>query len=270
MSDLARSPALATDGGANRVVRRAVRRRLARRGGDLPGPLPAGAGRRGGHAGAAAAARARGHDGFRAFFDTLFGALPDLRGEVRGWTPEPDGVTIELACAARSTGCRSRHARPHRAARGTHPLAARADGPASAAGRRRAPSAHRPPAADDAGARSRRRARSTARSPGSRSAASRSGRRASCGRGMAAAFGAGLAATALDYMDALPGIRAVALGVGWLTSSGAARSLAAPSRSCATCPTRSPASATCAGATSRVRQRARDDRATAPMRSSAR
>lgn len=39
---------------------------------------------------------ARGHDGFRAFFEPLFAAIPDLRGEVRGWTPEPDGVTIEL------------------------------------------------------------------------------------------------------------------------------------------------------------------------------
>lgn len=40
---------------------------------------------------------ARGHDGFRAFFETLFAAMPDLRGEVRGWRPEPNGVTIELA-----------------------------------------------------------------------------------------------------------------------------------------------------------------------------
>ena len=40
---------------------------------------------------------ARGHAGFRDFFEPLFAAIPDLRGEVRGWRPEPDGVTIELA-----------------------------------------------------------------------------------------------------------------------------------------------------------------------------
>ncbi len=39
----------------------------------------------------------RGHDGFRALFEPLFAAMPDLHGEVRDWTPEPGGVTIELA-----------------------------------------------------------------------------------------------------------------------------------------------------------------------------
>lgn len=40
---------------------------------------------------------ARGHDGFRALFEPLFAAIPDLRGEVRGWQPTEDGVEIELA-----------------------------------------------------------------------------------------------------------------------------------------------------------------------------
>lgn len=40
---------------------------------------------------------ARGHDGFRSLFESLFAAIPDLHGEVLGWRPESDGVTIELA-----------------------------------------------------------------------------------------------------------------------------------------------------------------------------
>jgi ketosteroid isomerase-like protein len=40
---------------------------------------------------------ARGHDGFRGLFEPLFAAIPDLRGEVRGWRPTDDGVEIELA-----------------------------------------------------------------------------------------------------------------------------------------------------------------------------
>jgi ketosteroid isomerase-like protein len=39
---------------------------------------------------------ARGHDGFAAFFDMLFGAIPDLRGEVHGWCPTGDGVEIDF------------------------------------------------------------------------------------------------------------------------------------------------------------------------------
>lgn len=39
---------------------------------------------------------ARGHDGFRAFFDALFGAIPDLRGEVLDWRPTDDGVEIDF------------------------------------------------------------------------------------------------------------------------------------------------------------------------------
>jgi len=41
--------------------------------------------------------RSRGHAAFRATFAPLFAAMPDLRGEVVGWEPEPDGVTIRLA-----------------------------------------------------------------------------------------------------------------------------------------------------------------------------
>jgi ketosteroid isomerase-like protein len=47
---------------------------------------------------------ARGHDGFRAMFEALFAALPDLRGEVRGWEPTGDGVEIELALSGTLDG----------------------------------------------------------------------------------------------------------------------------------------------------------------------
>jgi ketosteroid isomerase-like protein len=39
---------------------------------------------------------ARGHDGFAAFFDTLFGAIPDLHATVRDWRPTDDGVEIDF------------------------------------------------------------------------------------------------------------------------------------------------------------------------------
>jgi hypothetical protein len=39
----------------------------------------------------------RGHAGFRRQFELLFGAMPDLRGEVLGWQPTHDGVEIKLA-----------------------------------------------------------------------------------------------------------------------------------------------------------------------------
>ncbi len=39
---------------------------------------------------------ARGHAGFAAFFDRLFGAIPDLRGEVLAWRPTADGVEIDF------------------------------------------------------------------------------------------------------------------------------------------------------------------------------
>ncbi len=40
---------------------------------------------------------ARGHAGFRGMFEPLFAAMPDLHGEVRDWSEQADGVTIELA-----------------------------------------------------------------------------------------------------------------------------------------------------------------------------
>jgi SnoaL-like domain len=39
---------------------------------------------------------ARGHDGFAAFFEMLFGVLPDLRCAVRDWRPTDDGVEIDF------------------------------------------------------------------------------------------------------------------------------------------------------------------------------
>ncbi len=39
---------------------------------------------------------ARGIDTFRPLFETLFRAIPDLRGEVRSWGATDDGVLIEL------------------------------------------------------------------------------------------------------------------------------------------------------------------------------
>ena len=47
---------------------------------------------------------ARGHAGFRAFYEPLFAAMPDLRGEVFGWRPEADGVTIDLALSGTLDG----------------------------------------------------------------------------------------------------------------------------------------------------------------------
>lgn len=39
---------------------------------------------------------ARGRDGFGAFFEVVFGAIPDLRGEVHDWRPTDDGVEIDF------------------------------------------------------------------------------------------------------------------------------------------------------------------------------
>ncbi len=39
---------------------------------------------------------ARGHEGFAAFFETLFGAVPDLHGEVRTWRATEDGVEVDF------------------------------------------------------------------------------------------------------------------------------------------------------------------------------
>jgi len=39
---------------------------------------------------------ARGHAGFAAFFELVFGAIPDLRGTVHAWRPTDDGVEIDF------------------------------------------------------------------------------------------------------------------------------------------------------------------------------
>lgn len=167
---------------------------------------------------------ARGHEGFRALFEPLFAAIPDLRGDVLGWTPEPDGATIELALHGTLDGVAldfvthdrivlrdglmaERHAqfspRPLLAAALRRPRAglsllaaplvqrAGGDGPllALAAGRLWL------------GALGRLAPRRTA-----------------------ILLGAGAAATPeLDYMTRVFGVRAIALGAGYLTSEGAAR-----------------------------------------------
>jgi ketosteroid isomerase-like protein len=170
---------------------------------------------------------ARGHDGFRAFFETLFGALPDLRGEVRGWRAEPDGVTIELALHGTLDGLpveltthdrivlRDERILSRRAQMDPRPLLA------AVARRPRAglPLLTRPLL------------RTLGEDPLDRALAGLALGRVALGapsrvspRGTARAFGAGGAAGAeLDYMTRVFGIRAVALGLGWLTSDGAAR-----------------------------------------------
>jgi ketosteroid isomerase-like protein len=47
---------------------------------------------------------ARGHAGFRRQFELLFGAMPDLRGEVLGWRATHDGVEVKLALAGTLDG----------------------------------------------------------------------------------------------------------------------------------------------------------------------
>lgn len=163
---------------------------------------------------------ARGHDGFAAFFETLFGAIPDLRGEVRDWRPTDDGVEIDFVLRGTLGGetlelpttdrivlregrVLERHARMDpralAAAVARHPLAsmrllgAPLRGEAALAGLALGRIALGAP---------------------SRLAP----------RGMARAFGAGHAANAeLDYMTRVFGIRAIALGIGWLSSDGSAR-----------------------------------------------
>ncbi len=167
---------------------------------------------------------ARGHDGFRAFFEPLFVAMPDLRGEVRSWRPEPDGVTIELALHGTLAGLPVELT--------THDRIVLRDGRILS---RRAQMDARPLLA------------ALMRRPRAGAALLRGGRRSASGldralaglalgrlalgapsrlspRGTARAFGAGRAASPeLDYMTRVFGIRAVALGLGWLTSEGAAR-----------------------------------------------
>lgn len=93
---------------------------------------------------------ARGHDGFRAFFDTLFGAIPDLRGEVLDWRPTDDGVEIDFVLRGTLGGAPVelpatdrivlRNGRPARAAR--EDRSARACGGRGASSARGAAAAH--------------------------------------------------------------------------------------------------------------------------------
>lgn len=171
---------------------------------------------------------ARGHDGFRAFFETLFGAMPDLRGDVRGWRSEPDGVTIELALHGSLDGVPVELV--------THDRIVLCDGRILS---RRAQMDVRPLLA--AVARRPRAGLPLLTAPLGRALGAGAGLdRALAGlalgrlalgapsrvspRRTARAFGAaGAASPELDYMTRVFGIRAVALGLGWLTSEGAAR-----------------------------------------------
>lgn len=167
---------------------------------------------------------ARGHDGFAAFFAVLFGAIPDLRGEVRDWRPTGDGVEIDFTLRGTLGGepfalpttdrivlrdgrVLERHARPDpRALAATivrHPLAAM---PLLAAPLRAQPRLDRALAGLALG----------------RIALGAPSRLAP--RAIARTFGAARASSPqLDYMTRVFGIRAIALGAGWLSSEGAAR-----------------------------------------------
>ena len=94
---------------------------------------------------------ARGHDGFRAFFEPLFAAIPDLRGGGARLEPRA-GRRHDRARAARDArrpAARPPHPRPDRAARRPHPRAPRADGRARRCWSRRcAARASGDPAAD--------------------------------------------------------------------------------------------------------------------------
>ncbi|HEX7290250.1 MAG TPA: nuclear transport factor 2 family protein [Conexibacter sp.] len=167
---------------------------------------------------------ARGHDGFASFFEVLFGAIPDLRGTVRDWRPTDDGVEIDFTLhgtlggepfalpttdriVLREGRVLERHARMDpRALAATvvrHPLAS--------VGLVTAPLRVQP-----------RLERALAGLALGRIALGAPGRLAP--RATARAFGAGGAASPeLDYMTRVFGIRAIALGLGWLSSEGAAR-----------------------------------------------
>jgi ketosteroid isomerase-like protein len=167
---------------------------------------------------------ARGHDGFAAFFETLFSAIPDLRGEVHDWRPTDDGVEIDFTLhgtlggqpfelrttdriVLRDGRVLERHARMDPRAL----LATIARHPLASTGLVAAPLRAQPPLD-----------RALAGLALGRIALGVPGRLAP--RGMARAFGAGRAASPeLDYMTRVFGIRAIALGLGWLSSDGAAR-----------------------------------------------
>jgi len=167
---------------------------------------------------------ARGHDGFAAFFEALFGAIPDLRGTVHDWRPTDDGVEIDFTLHGTLGGAPfalpttdrivlrdgrllARHARTQpRALAATiarHPLAS--------IGLVTAPLRSQPPLD-----------RALAGLALGRIALGAPSRLAP--RATARAFGAARASSPqLDYMTRVFGIRAIALGLGWLSSEGAAR-----------------------------------------------
>jgi hypothetical protein len=167
---------------------------------------------------------ARGHDGFAAFFEVLFGAIPDLRGSVRDWRPTDDGVEIDFTlhgtlggeCFELPTTDRivlregrvlERHAQMEPRAL----LATIARHPVASLSLLAAPL--------------------RAQAPLERALVGLALGRVALGapsrlapRAMARAFGVGRAASPeLDYMTRVFGIRAIALGLGWLSSDGAAR-----------------------------------------------
>ncbi|HMJ04597.1 MAG TPA: nuclear transport factor 2 family protein [Conexibacter sp.] len=174
---------------------------------------------------------ARGHDGFRAFFETLFGVMPDLRGDVRGWRPEHAGVTIELALHGTLDGLpvelvthdrivlRDGRILSRKAQMDLRPLlAAVARRPRAGLPLLTAPLTRALGGTDgDAGL-----DRALAGLALGRIALGAPSRLSP--RGTARVFGAGGATSPeLDYMTRVFGIRAVALGLGWLTSDGTAR-----------------------------------------------
>jgi hypothetical protein len=191
---------------------------------------------------------ARGHDGFAAFFELVFGALPDLHGEVRTWRPTAAGVEIDFVLRGTLGGLPfelattdrivlrdgrvlERHARMDsrriaalvvRRPRASMALVGAGLGQALRA--RTGAGVHGVADPDRLGA-------TVAPPPYERALAGLALGRLALGapsrlapRAMAHAFGAGRAANPeLDYMTRVFGIRAVALGLGWLTSDGAAR-----------------------------------------------
>jgi ketosteroid isomerase-like protein len=167
---------------------------------------------------------ARGHDGFAAFFELLFDAIPDLRGTVRDWRPTDDGVEIDFTLHGTLGGEPFELPTTDRIVlREGRVLErqARMDPRALAATVVRHPRASLPLLIGPL----------RAQPPLDRALAGLAVGRIALGapsrlapRGMARAFGAGgTASPELDYMTRVFGIRAVALGLGWLSSEGAAR-----------------------------------------------
>jgi SnoaL-like protein len=203
-----------------------------------------------------------GLEGFRAQFDAIFDAVPDLRGEVMAWGATDDGVLIDLALRGTVAGkpvelvtCDrvvirdglmvARHARmdplplvraalrsPRVARRMLRPRASRPASPAPSSGARPAPhvssasGSHSAPTASSAsGPRT-----APLASPGLTALAV--GRlvlgslgRAAPGATVRSFGGAASASPELDYLTRVFGARAIALGSGYLLSGGDARRL---------------------------------------------